>query len=200
MIPEKRNWTSYLRLCLVGILCPLLLLLSIGTAMGRYRKTEMWEVAFQPTIHQQIFLWDGAVEDTETLQTLEGWTETEPGKAVLSFQVSNGTADSFCSNPLRFCIRIVASQGIQNPENLQIKLQIGEKEYTAKATKILEGSARFETFGPGWIYGFYDSNETELTWELLEGRLSKVNAVLTVEGVGGYTSLLRMEVTGFQGT
>lgn len=221
MTQKKRNRTWYLRLCLVGILCPLLLLLGIGAVQGRYRNQMTTEVTFQSTQNQQIYIWNGAAETTETeetlpteastettpteenaetLQPLEGWSQTEPGKAVLNFQVTNGTADNFCSEPLRFCVRVAASLGIQNPENVTMTLQIGEKKYTAKATQIQEGSTRFVTFGPGWVYGFYDSNDMELTWELLGGRLSKVDAVLTVEGSGDYTSLLRMEVTGFQDT
>lgn len=196
MIPEKQNG---IRLCLTGILCVLLFFLSVGVAQGRIRLTKTIHAPFQAIQMQQVCIWDGATGDTEDFQEISGWTETEAGKAALRFQVINGNTDEFCGIPLRFCVRIAVSLGVQNPDHVQIKLQIQEKEYIGKATPILEGSARYQTFGPGWIYGFYDDSGNELSWELLGGELSAVEAVLLVEGTGAYASLLRAEVTAFPG-
>lgn len=190
MIPKKQNG---IRLCLVGILCVLLLLLSIGTAQGRIRINKGVEASFQPYQTRQVCLW--AEGDPADLQPLTGWTETGVGSAALHFQVSNGSPEDYCGDTMQFRVRIAASLGIGKPENVALTLQIDGKTYTAKATPIPEGSARYQTFGPGWVYSFIDDSGNELAWELPGGKLSLVDALLTATGAGEYTSLLRTEVT-----
>lgn len=196
MISEKRKKTIWLRLCFMGVLCISVLIFGIGAAQARYRMSKPTDVEFQALQNQQVFLWSGADADESTLTALDDWTETDSGSAKLNFKISNGTAeDDYCSKPLSFTIRILASQGIQKSENVTISLQIEGEQYTAVPEQILEGSSRYDTFGPGWIYCFYDSNGIEVSWDLDEGKLSVVTAELTVEGAVQYTSLLRLEAT-----
>lgn len=205
MTPKIRNWASLARLCLAGILCAAALLLSISAAQGRYRyripnttdETDATEILLQAAKAEQICLWSEAGDEPEQLIPLTNWTETGIGRAVLKFRVSNGTLESYCSDPLRFGVGIAASLGIQNPDNVHIELKINEKTYTAQPIQIIEGSSRYETFGPGWMYCFFDRSGAEVTWELAEGGFSAVNAELTVEGTGEYVSLLQLEVTAF---
>ena len=65
------------------------------------------------------------------------------------------------------------------------------------AEPILEGTSRYEKFGPGVIYSFFDEKGAELSWQLQEDTLSVLTAELTVEGVGEYAGLLRLEATAF---
>ena len=86
---------------------------------------------------------------------------------------------------------------MQNTENVKVRLKIEDKQYTAVAEPILEGTSRYEKFGPGVIYSFFDEKGVELSWQLQEDTLSVLTAELTVEGVGEYAGLLRLEATAF---
>ena len=168
MIPEKQK---SIRLCLTGILCVLLFFLSVSTAQGRFRETHGGEASFQAVAAQQV-----------SLSCLGGtdWTYIGAGSGKMDFLVSCPAAESDSSVPLWFTVRVAVTQGIQNADNVQIKLEINGGVYTASATPILAGTTRYETFGPGWLYRFYDSDGNELSWELLSG--NPVAATLTVEG------------------
>ena len=200
MMPDKRVRAAGLRLSLTGILCALALFLGTGAALGRYLEKQGKDIAFQALQSQTLFLWNGAVNGENGLQPLSEWTETGEGSAVLKFQITNGTAGSYCGDTLRFCVRVSASLGIQDPDSMTVTLLIDGKEYTAKPVEIRKGSARYETFGPGWVYCFYDAGGAEVSWELAGGSLSAKDAVLTVAGSGEYVSLVRVEVTASQGT
>ncbi|MDD6095776.1 MAG: hypothetical protein PUC29_08550 [Clostridia bacterium] len=199
MNSEKRKQPLPFRLCLVGVLCASLLILGIGTAQARYRNSTEKDIAFQAEQLKQVFLWSDTGGELSDLTPLADWTQTKGGGAKLSFKVSNGTSEeSFCSEPLSFNIRVAASLGImQNTDNVRVCLKIDGEQYTAVAEPILKGTSRYEKFGPGVIYSFYDEKGVELSWQLTEDSLSVVKAELTVEGVGEYAGLLRLEATAF---
>lgn len=200
MISEKRKKSLPFRLCLVGVLCASMLILGIGTAQARYRNSTEKDIAFQAEQIKQVFLWSDTGGELSELTPLADWTQSAGGGAKLSFKVSNGTSEeSFCSEPLSFNIRIAASLGImQNTDNnVKVCLNIEGEQYTAVAEPILKGTSRYEKFGPGVIYSFYDEKGVELSWQLTEANLSVVKAELTVEGVGEYAGLLRLEATAF---
>lgn len=199
MNSEKRKQPLPFRLCLVGVLCASLLILGIGTAQARYRNSSPKDINFQAEQLKQVYLWSDTGGELSELTPLADWTQSAGGGAKLRFKVSNGTSEeSFSSEPLSFNIRVAASLGImQNTDNVNVCLKIDGEQYTAVAEPILKGTSRYEKFGPGVIYSFYDEKGVELSWQLTEDSLSVVKAELTVEGVGEYAGLLRLEATAF---
>ncbi|MBQ2729862.1 MAG: hypothetical protein IJF69_03725 [Clostridia bacterium] len=126
-----------------------------------------------------------------------GWSQEDTG-ASLQFFVANGTdSESFSKRDQTYNIRLISGVG---GEGLEVTLSYTDSEgktalveSTSKA--IAKGSPLYASNGEGWIYGFYDEDGKELTFELKGEELSYKNFVLTVLGTSEL-SLLNLQVVG----
>lgn len=199
--PTKQQWYS---LGLAVLLCMACLVISTGTAYGRYRKERETQVTFVVRESQQIALGtfraptqeDGtqtdAQADTEVFVPADtlGW-ETVNGSSQLTFTVANGTSETaFSQMDQRITIRIIGTLGLwTGMETVKLHLQIpsaadpGTTEtIQAAVTPIAEGTALYHTHGPGWVYSFLNAEEEELFWTLPGGEFSYVTLTISMDG------------------
>lgn len=163
---------------LLGILCVVTLLLTVGATLARFRETVTDSLVFQPETPESL-----------TLRSDSGWS-TQGSVSSLSFTLENTT-----QQPETGKIYLLASAGIQSGNDLSIVLTHGENQYTAVAQSIEKGSALYQSFGAGWVYRFYDSQGQELLWPMEPQ--SEQACQLTVESKSNrdYHSLLRLVAT-----
>ena len=199
MRQRKSNIAYWSRLGLTILLLMMSLVLTIGTAWGRYR-TELDKAVylFQPKEISRVYLW--GKEGIDGYEQLPGtWTLTNSGNEM-PFIITNGTShEDYTSDDLDFNISVVVMSGVQGDENLMLYLQLDEDEtiYQAVATEIEENSVMYKQVGPGWIYRFYDQEGEEFSGVLEGGALSEFSAKLICEGFLAQpdSSLLQIQVT-----
>lgn len=163
---------------LLGILCVVTLLLTVGATLARFRENATDSLVFQL-----------ATPESLTLRSDSGWS-TQGSLSSLSFTLENTT-----QQPETGKIYLLASKGIQSGDDLSIVLTYGDNQYTAVAQPIEDGSALYHSFGSGWVYQFLDEQGQELLWPM-EAQ-SKLACLLTVESKNDadYHSLLRLVAT-----
>ena len=166
------------KFALLGILCVVTLLLTVGATLARFRENVTDSLVFQP-----------ATPESLTLRSDSGWS-TQGSVSRLSFTLENTTQQLETGK-----IYLLASMGIQSGDDLSIVLTHGENQYTAVAQPIEEGSAQYQSFGAGWVYRFLDEQGQELLWPM-EAQSEKA-CLLTVESKenADYHSLLRLVAT-----
>lgn len=179
MHQQKKNITRWWGLC------ALLLLVSVTVALapafGRYRTIlDPFAYHFQAKEPFAVYLWGG--KTTNGYTPLNGdWTVTPEG-SELPVIVTNGTGTDYARYDLTISIRLAATEGIQEGNNLTLTLRTAEKTYTAVPSQIGANTAFYEDFGAGWFYRFFDADGTEATWELEGEKLSEFTATLTCGG------------------
>lgn len=202
------------------LLILLLFLVTVGvsTTQARYEKTMQAELTFQyqnevglvyllssekdangeyVTDTNGDFIppgsWD-VLEDGET--GTDGGSDTGTTSVYqLSFLAANGkNVDIPCEQDQRVNLAVVATVGVVKPENLMIVLTDGQSSYTAIPFAITEGMADYETYGPGWMYRFYNEAGEELSWPLVGGVFQAREFTLTVTGQSETVAALRLNV------
>jgi hypothetical protein len=82
------------------------------------------------------------------------------------FVLANGTdLKDYCEYDQKATLSMVATVGLGNPNDFIVMLIDGGSSYTAICTEVLEGTEVYNTYGPGWVYQFYDSTGEEVEWQ-----------------------------------
>ena len=155
---NKRNMVPLLvMLCVVGTL-----ILTIGVAQARFRENWTETLPFQPEGEENLILrQDGDWVEDQNVQEL-------------TFSLENADTEAATGE-----IYVLVSEGIENPDKLELVLTAQGIRYTAQAQPIVQGSVLHKSFGDGWVYRFLDERGQEKTWTLEPAQLQ--NFVLKVE-------------------
>lgn len=112
---------------------------------------------------------------------------------VLSFLLANGrNARIPCESDQKATLALFATVGVQLAEDLTIVLSDGQSAYTAIAAPVTEGMMWYDSYGPGWIYRFYNAAGEELTWPLPGGIFTARELTLTVSGQSEKVAAFRL--------
>lgn len=174
---------------LAVFVCVLLLILATGTAEARYRAEQDASAEFQVAEPAQIYLGtlsqQSSESDGETVQAPEPlcvfdvdgklvWTEKE-GIWSLDLAVANGpTEESFYAKDQQFRLQIIGTLGLGTETGFpQIELKVPSEEdpeivevFQGTASRIIQGSTLYHSFGSGWIIRFRDAEGQEPYWIL----------------------------------
>lgn len=174
---------------LAVFVCVLLLILATGTAEARYRAEQDASAEFQVAEPAQIYLGTISQElsesDGETVKAPEAqsvfdadgklvWTENE-GIWSLDLAVANGpTEESFYAKDQQFRLQIIGSLGLGTEKAFpKIELKVPSEEdpetvetFQGTASRIIEGSTLYHSFGSGWIIRFQNAEGQEPYWIL----------------------------------
>ena len=110
--------------------------------------------------------------EAESKEDQEENVSEEPANSVFGnvysahFALTNGTDDNdYCEYDQKATLSMVATLGLGNPNDFIVTLVDGGASYTAICTEVLEGTEVYNTYGPGWVYHFYDSTGAEVEWQ-----------------------------------
>lgn len=196
--PAKRMPGLYLLLILfLSIGC---MVAAAGTAFARYRSESQEKILFEVREPDQVYL--GTVKEVKAKEkfapskTLEWTVDEKTGVASLTFAAANGTdSENYSAKTQAVKLRMLGSLNLAAtgmPPELSVtyvskKLNGDEEEKTVKGeiSYLVEGTALYHTYGPGFIYTFYETTaegKKELTWELPGGQLSHVTLTIKTSG------------------
>lgn len=109
--------------------------------------------------------------EAESQENQKGNVSEEDANSVFEnvysthFALTNGTDyDDYCEYAQKATLSMVATIGLGNPNDFIVTLVDGGSSYTAICTEVLEGTEVYNTYGPGWVYHFYDSTGAEVEW------------------------------------
>lgn len=189
MNEQKQNRSNLLKMGLSTVLLVACVLLIVGAAWGRYRSEVKQDIDYYPRTPSQIYLWGEQREDGSFGELPTTWSLTNGGSEI-AFTVTNGIAggegqeDLVAQEDLSVYIRVAATEGILDGENVSILLRLNDEAgtfYTAVPVEIDENSPLYTAFGAGWLYCFRDTEGKEPQW-LLEGeKLSAFSATLVCD-------------------
>ena len=163
------------------------LILVAGTAWARYESKLSLDLEMDVQLSKQLYLLSEKLSNTGEYELLSDWTSSEAGEYNLEFLLANGTEkDNVCAYNQAASIEIVATAGVEKPENIQLVLSVGSNNYTAVATEIEKGTSLFTMYGPGWIYRFYNKAGEELSWKLIGGKFNYQKMRIKVTGSSKY--------------
>lgn len=198
------------------LLIMLLFLVTVGvsTAQARYEKTIQAELTLQYQSEVGLVYLLSSEKDAngEYVTDTNGnfsppgsWDVLEEGDTgtysdtettsvyQLSFLAANGrNATIPCEQDQRVNLAVVVTVGVVKPENLMIVLTDGQSSYTAIPFALTEGMIDYETYGPGWMYRFYNETGEELSWPLVGGIFQAREFTLTVTGQSETVAALRL--------
>lgn len=194
---HNRRWTWLL----TAVLLTVALVLSVGTAFGRYRSEIFGNLNFQVKAMEQL-----------TFQTQQ-WAQAEDGSYTLTFTMAEAAEN--CR------MYMAVSEGVTAPESLTVTLTVppapaedgqqteaedqtaAEPEtqtpgepivLTATMQQITAGSSLYGLFGSGYVFRFADVETGE---ELFLDLTTDFTYTLTINGLqiaAEQTSLLRLFV------
>ena len=170
---KKRNMFPLLvMLCVIGAL-----ILTVGISQARFRENWTETLPFQPQGEENLVLHQDS-----------NWVEDQ-GTRKLTFTLGNTDTEASGGQ-----IYVLVSQGVEDPDKLEITLTAQGRQYTAQAQPIVPGSALHRSFGDGWAYRFLDDQGQEKTWTLQPAQ--EQTFYLTVESSEQihYHSLMRLIV------
>lgn len=105
------------------------------------------------------------------------------GTYVLEFLLANGRNPEKPTTKVKeVSLGLFSTVGIESPENLVLTLTDGGNTYEAIPMVIQEDSAWYNTYGPGWLYRFYNKAGEELSWTLENDVFAYREMALTVTG------------------
>lgn len=163
------------KLALLGILCLVAVVLTLGVAQARFRENLTEALPFQPHMPEDFILQQDAA-----------W-ETTGKTSTLHFSLKN-TAE----HPQQGEIYLLASQGIQSGDALNVVLTHEGIRYAATAQRIPEGSVLHKNFGDGWVYRFLDGNGAELFWPVGAGEQQDYQVTVQSKTEISQHSLIRL--------
>ena len=185
MVAEKRKSRIKLQFGIMFLFIIIFFSIVIGSSYAHYEAALTKELGFQYVAESgQIQIRgvdsneiEDAVQNVETItetaepeqpaEMTEGEENEDTYKNVTSayFALSNGTKDKFCSYDQKATLSMVATIGLGNPNDFIITLVDGGSSYMAICSEIIEGTELYATYGPGWVYHFYDSTGAEVEWQ-----------------------------------
>lgn len=161
--------------------------LVAGTAWARYESKLSLDLEMDVQLSKQIYLLSDKLTNNGTYEVLSDWTSSKSGEYNLDFLLANGIGkDNVCAYDQVASIEIVATAGVEKPENIQLVLSVGANNYTAVATEIEKDSSLYTMYGPGWIYKFYNKAGEELSWKLIGGKFNYQKMSIKVTGSSEY--------------
>lgn len=180
-------WVALLLAAVAALGC---IVAAVGVAYARYRESNTFDRIFAVRESSTVFL--GRIDENGAfIQEQSDW-RTEDGITSLDFAISNGSDDQNWSKVnQRSCIRVLAGPGNWDQA---LTLTVGDVQYTAVPTAIVEGSSVYRSFGEGWILQFLDAQGNELSWPLSGEGWSTIPMKLTLSVDLSNTSLLRLQV------
>lgn len=173
---QNRKSKTKLNILAAFLLCGIFLAITIGSAYAHYETSVLKQFELQYKAEKgQIYIRSADpaeiemdAEDDENTQSTEGEAADSFFKNAYSanFVLANGTDyDDYCEYDQKATLSMVATIGLGNPNDFIITLVDGGATYTAICTEVLEGTERYNTYGPGWVYHFYDSTGEEVEWQ-----------------------------------
>ncbi len=187
-------------LLLLLFLCIGCMVAATGTTFARYRSESQEKILFEVREPDQVYL--GTVQNVKakdtfvSSETLEWTVDEETGVASLTFAAANGSdSESYSAKDQAVKLRMLGSLNLAAagmPPELSVtyvsqKLNGEEEEKTVQGeiSYLVEGTALYHTYGPGFVYTFYETTaegKKELTWELPGGKLSHVTLKIKTTG------------------
>lgn len=168
---NRRNMFPLLvMLCVVAAL-----ILTVGVSQARFLERWTETLPFQPAGEKNLILHQNS-----------NWTEDQDGKKLM-FSLENPDTEASEGE-----VYVLVSEGVENPDKLNIILTVQDRSYIAQAQPIAQGSALHKSFGDGWVYHFLDDQGQKKTWTLQPA--GQQTFQLTVESSQeiNYHSLLRL--------
>lgn len=185
-------------------LCIGCLTAATGTAFARYQSEQEEKLLFEVRRPETIML--GTIQGNEFIplnasQNLEWVIDQETKIASLTFAVANGTdKENYSLKDQEVKLRMYGSLSLAEegmPPELSVtyidkKLNGDEEERVVQGeiSYLVEGTVLYHTYGPGFIYTFYENeeNKEELSWTLSGGELSCIN--LKIQTTGAVSGVL----------
>lgn len=210
---EKQHKCNKLYLLLLLFLCIGCLIAATGITYARYRSESKEELLFEVRESDQVLL--GTIQTLQEKDTFVplgdseqlAWTvDAESGAASLTFAAANGSdGENYSLKDQAVKLRMLGSLNLAAAETLpeltvtykskKVNGDEVEKTVQGEISYLVEGTALYHTYGPGYLYIFYETTaegKEELTWELPGGELSYVTfTIQTIEDASGISGLLQ---------
>ena len=182
---KRKAWMSFL---IVLLPCCLMLILVLGTAYARFEENIKKQVQFTyQAASEQIYI--TTIESSEAALS----TVQNENTQVVEFLLSNGTdEEKYCTYDQFATLAMVATVGLENPENFVITLHDGGNSYTASCQEVSKGSNMYAMYGPGWIYRFHNEAGEEVTWNFSGTKLISRQMFITIEGISTLPTALNL--------
>ena len=117
------------------------------------------------TVEEEIVPEETIPEETAPEEGIPEESVQEEQITSAYFVLSNKDGEKFCGYDQKATLSMVATIGLGNPNDFMITLVDGGASYMAVCSDIIEGTELYATYGPGWIYHFYDSAGEEVEWQ-----------------------------------
>ena len=213
MNARKEYVKGWLPLVLSAAVVLLLLVLVVGGTWAHFEaKAEREQTLEYVPVAEQVYILSAEKDPVSGvyihdasgyLSEPEGWVSLsdENGAAIpdtyaLHFLLANSrSAEEAAAQTQTVALTLFATQGVADPAALSILLDDGGSTYMAVPTAVQEGSAWYNTYGPGWTYRFYNEAEEELFWIMQGGVPTFREMTLTVSGAGEEAALLTLIAT-----
>lgn len=187
---QNRKVQAWLRFFAAFLLCGLLLGLIFAGTFARYEYSLFKSFEFQYEAQNgQIYIRSVENEKTEVTDDVIPDDESMEGEVsgeiledanVVDFIIANGSnEENYCIYDQEATLSLFATIGLENPENFIITLVDGNTTYLASCSEVVRGTDLYTTYGPGWIYHFYDSEGNEIKWlfpgtQIIERRMKLI--------------------------
>lgn len=162
---QNRKLQAWLRFFASFLLCVLFCGLIFGTTYARYENSlsEPFTLQYEGQ-SGQIYI--RSVQNNETAADEELQKENVEDVYEIDFILSNG-ADSkkYCTYDQTVTLSLFATVGLGDPEKFIITIVDGNTTYLAKCSEVVKGNDLYTTYGPGWMYHFYDTMGNEVQWQ-----------------------------------
>lgn len=178
---QNRKSKTKLNILAAFLLCGIFLAVTFGSAYAHYETSIPKEFELQykaETGQMYIRSIDSAEtekveEDDENSEITEDDDVTEDvannvfeNAYSAHFVLANGNGyDDYCEYDQKATLSMVATIGLGNPNDYIVMLVDGGISYTAICTEVQEGTERYNVYGPGWVYRFYNSVGEEVEWQ-----------------------------------
>lgn len=186
---QRRLQPARMQFIASSLLCGFLLFSLFGIALSHYEvrlTSHGFSVAVEDTENSENHIYIlKKTGDKENPPEKPGAWETgrnAEGKRTrkLKFLLANGTQpENISVGNQRASIEVIVTAGIKSADVLQLQLTDGESSFPALAEEIVEGTALYFQYGPGWIYRFYNEGGEELRWEFPGESLTQKELTLT---------------------
>ncbi len=170
-------------LCIIALISAVLVAVTTGVTYARYRASKKVSLNYR-SASQGVWMYS----DTNGFTEPSGWTSAPDGSGdyTLSFVLSNERA---ANSPVAFdqhaTIEVFVTEGVEFAENASVSLYVNGVAYEGVPQSAAPGSAIYQTYGEGRIYGFETGGET-LSLFFEGGVETFIPATLTVSGTYGY--------------
>ena len=194
MRKNKKN-ILFLSILIVVAVC---LTLVITPTFARYFK-KITEKAFWLTYESDnaVYVYSEHIteDDNEWVRFDGSGFVQNTDSAILDFSIANGVSrERFAKRTQEVSVYLAVGSSIGASGEIAIELLCDGSAFVGKAEEIKEDSHLYSTFGPGWVYRFYDNDGKEMLFTLEGEAFCFENFTLTVKGTVE-AALLDLRVT-----